>query len=236
MLTRPLIAEFPAAAVGGAADDGRRRTDVVQMIRLGAARQHVDAVLIYEVGVRSSSRSTWLSLADLTIVGGAFLPTRSLTVDGRAEALLLDVRNAYPYGTASAVADLSMLHTSWGSNLRQEQMQNEAVLQVVGAGSSLAVDANGRFDLQTATRYGEAIAPYPLFWYEEPGDPLDYMLNAALAERYPGALATGENLFSLVDTRNLIRYGGMRPGRDWLQFECALSYGLVEYLRTLAML
>ena len=44
---------------------------------------------------------------------------------------MLDVRNAYPYGTASAVADLSMLHTSWGSNLRQEQMQNEAVLQVV---------------------------------------------------------------------------------------------------------
>ena len=131
VLISPLIAEFTAAAVGGAADDGRRRTDVVQMIRPGAARQHVDAVLIYEVGVRSSSRSTWLSLADLTIVGGAFLPTRSLTVDGRAEALLLDVRNAYPYGTASAVADLSMLHTSWGSNLRQEQMQNEAVLQVV---------------------------------------------------------------------------------------------------------
>lgn len=25
----------------------------------------------------------------------------------------------------------------------------------------------------------------------------------------------------------------MRPDRDWLQFDCALSYGLVEYLRTL---
>ena len=28
----------------------------------------------------------------------------------------------------------------------------------------------------------------------------------------------------------------MRPDRDWLQFDCALSYGLVEYLRTLDML
>src|SRR3546814_15577088 len=28
----------------------------------------------------------------------------------------------------------------------------------------------------------------------------------------------------------------MRPDRDWLQFDCALSYGLVEYLRTLALL
>ena len=28
----------------------------------------------------------------------------------------------------------------------------------------------------------------------------------------------------------------MRADRDWLQFDCALSYGLVEYLRTLDML
>ena len=43
-------------------------------------------------------------------------------------------------------------------------------------------------------------------------------------------------LFSMQDARNLIRYGGMRPERDWLQFDSALSYGLVEYLRTLEML
>ena len=49
-------------------------------------------------------------------------------------------------------------------------------------------------------------------------------------------MATGENLFSMQDARNLIRYGGMRPDRDVLQFDCALSYGLVEYLRTLEML
>ena len=53
---------------------------------------------------------------------------------------------------------------------------------------------------------------YPLFWYEEAGDPLDYQLQAALAEYYPGPMATGENLFSHQDARNLIRYGGMRAG------------------------
>ena len=49
-------------------------------------------------------------------------------------------------------------------------------------------------------------------------------------------MATGENLFSHQDARNLLRYGGMRPDRDYLQFDCALSYGLVEYLRTLDVL
>jgi D(-)-tartrate dehydratase len=49
-------------------------------------------------------------------------------------------------------------------------------------------------------------------------------------------MATGENLFSMPDARNLIRYGGVRADRDYLQFDCALSYGLVEYLRILHML
>jgi L-alanine-DL-glutamate epimerase-like enolase superfamily enzyme len=98
------------------------------------------------------------------------------------------------------------------------------------------VDANGRFDLATAIEYAKMLRPYDLFWYEEPGDPLDYQLQAALAEFYPGPMATGENLFSHQDARNLIRHGGMRPDRDWLQFDCALSYGLCEYQRTLAML
>jgi L-alanine-DL-glutamate epimerase-like enolase superfamily enzyme len=49
-------------------------------------------------------------------------------------------------------------------------------------------------------------------------------------------MATGENLFSMQDARNLVRFGGMRPDRDVLQFDCALSYGLVEYMRTLDML
>ena len=123
-----------------------------------------------------------------------------------------------------------------GESLDDDLRRIEAVLAVVGSGDRLAVDANGRFDLETAIRYGAALAPYGLFWYEEPGDPLDYALHAELSRHYEGSLATGENLFSMQDARNLIRHGGMRPDRDWLQFDCALSYGLVEYLRTLEML
>jgi L-alanine-DL-glutamate epimerase-like enolase superfamily enzyme len=123
-----------------------------------------------------------------------------------------------------------------GESLADDVKRIEAVIKLVGSGEKLAVDANGRFDLRTAIEYARALAPYKLFWYEEAGDPLDFQLQAELAKHYEGAMATGENLFSMQDARNLIRYGGMRPDRDWLQFDCALSYGLVEYLRTLAML
>jgi D(-)-tartrate dehydratase len=123
-----------------------------------------------------------------------------------------------------------------GAPLAQDCKRIEAVLRLLGPGQRLAVDANGRFDLKTAIEYANALSRYDLFWYEEAGDPLDYELQAELAQHYDKPMATGENLFSMQDARNLIRYGGMRLDRDWLQFDCALSYGLVEYLRTLAML
>jgi D(-)-tartrate dehydratase len=123
-----------------------------------------------------------------------------------------------------------------GESLAIDQRRIEAVLREIGAGARLAVDANGRFDLETAIAYAKMLRQYDLFWYEEAGDPLDYRLQAALAEFYPGPMATGENLFSHQDARNLIRHGGMRPDRDWLQFDCALSYGLCEYQRTLKVL
>jgi len=123
-----------------------------------------------------------------------------------------------------------------GAPIEEDRVRIEAVLKEIGAQGRLAVDANGRFDLDTAVAYAKMLRDYPLFWYEEAGDPLDYHLQATLADYYPGAMATGENLFSHQDARNLIRYGGMRADRDWLQFDCALSYGLVEYERTLEVL
>jgi L-alanine-DL-glutamate epimerase-like enolase superfamily enzyme len=123
-----------------------------------------------------------------------------------------------------------------GASLDQDLARIEAVLEVVGHGNRLAVDANGLFDLATSIAYAQALEPYGLFWYEEAGDPLDYALQAELAHHYRHPMATGENLFSMQDARNLIRHGGMRNDRDWLQFDCALSYGLVEYLRTMQML
>ena len=123
-----------------------------------------------------------------------------------------------------------------GASLSDDLKRIESVLKLVGNGKNLCVDANGRFDLKTAIEYGKALEPLNLKWYEEAGDPLDFDLNSELSKNYKNSLATGENLFSMQDSRNLIRYGGMRKNIDWLQFDCSLSYGLVEYLRTLKML
>ncbi len=123
-----------------------------------------------------------------------------------------------------------------GADLAEDRRRIELVLGLLGPGQELCVDANGRLTQDQALAYAGMLRDYPIKWYEEAGDPLDFDLQRAVCEAYPAAVATGENLFSMQDARNLIRYGGMRPDRDFLQFDCSLSYGLVEYTRILTML
>ena len=156
--------------------------------------------------------------------GGYYRP------DGELEPLVDEMRSYLARGYNVVKIKIG------GASLAEDRRRIEAVLGVLGPGDRLAVDANGRFDLPTALAYADALGAYDLFWFEEPGDPLDFELQREVVEVYSGPMATGENLFSMQDARNLIRYGGMRPDRDWLQFDPALSYGLVEYLRTLEML
>lgn len=120
-----------------------------------------------------------------------------------------------------------------GADLRTDLRRIEAVLDLLGPGQELCVDANGRLGRRTALAFATALNDYDLYWFEEPCDPLDYELLAEVRGLYQGSLATGENLFSWRDACNLLRYGGLNPETDWLQFDCALSYGLVEYMRIL---
>src|SRR5258708_31442400 len=120
-----------------------------------------------------------------------------------------------------------------GVPLAEDLKRIEAVLKIVGAGDRLAVDVNGKFDLPTAIEFGRAIEGFGLRWYEEPLDPLDYLAHAALATQYSPPLATGENLFSLQDARNLVPHGGLRPRPHTLPVAPALRSRLVAYLRPL---
>lgn len=122
-----------------------------------------------------------------------------------------------------------------GADLDTDRRRIEWALEIAGDGSNLAVDANGRLGLDEALAYGRAIGEYDLIWFEEPCDPLDYLAHAVLAEELGVAIATGENLFSVQDFKNLLRHGGLRPHVDWIQPDPSLCYGLTETLRILEM-
>jgi D(-)-tartrate dehydratase len=123
-----------------------------------------------------------------------------------------------------------------GLPLDEDLRRLEAVLDVVGSGEHLAVDANCKFDRDDALRYAEALGAFNLRWFEEPCDPLNFALFAELAKIYKQPLATGENLFSTLDVENLVRFGGFRPGRDVIQVDPPQAYGIGQYAGTIEML
>ena len=69
---------------------------ILRKLRMGAARQHLDAVLVYEVFSRTKTTSLATAVSNWTLVGAYFIPSKEIETVGHANALLLDVRNGYP--------------------------------------------------------------------------------------------------------------------------------------------
>jgi len=121
----PLIAQMIQEEEG--------RSGIIRSIRQTAARQHLDYVLVYEVGARSSVTNTPFALADVTLIGGMLLPTRNIKTAGVASAAFLDVRNGYPYGTVAATKDLSGLSRTFGEGIAKNALQQKAILKTTQA-------------------------------------------------------------------------------------------------------
>ena len=134
------ISPLIAAMVGEGAPIGRPdASQTIANIRRGAARQHVDYVLVYEVQDTANTSGNALKAADWSILGLFMLPSREVEVQASASALLLDVRNGYPYGTASGLATKDGLATSYGANDKRRKLRGRATDAAVEA---LALDVD----------------------------------------------------------------------------------------------
>jgi L-alanine-DL-glutamate epimerase-like enolase superfamily enzyme len=115
-----------------------------------------------------------------------------------------------------------------GADVRDDVRRIE---QTSNSGLKVAVDVNGALAPRIAERWFAALEPFRLAWIEEPASPLDFELLKNYSAMSSTPLATGENLFSFDDARNLLRYGGLRPERDFVQIDPLLSYGIGELVR-----
>jgi len=123
-----------------------------------------------------------------------------------------------------------------GAPLDEDLRRLDAAIKVIGSASALAVDANAAWGRDSALRYAKALAPYGLKWLEEPTDPLDFALLDELTNLYDSPIATGENLFSTQDIRNLLQFGKLRADRDIVQIDVPQSYGIVQFSKSLELM
>lgn len=126
----PSFGEFipvsPLVANSVSSFDQRRDMNVIDHIRRGAARQHLDYVIAYEVTDIAKSDGNALRLADLTVLGLFILPSRDLKAEVTASAILLDVRTGYPYLTGSTFADKKAISTVIGKGDKKDELKTAA--------------------------------------------------------------------------------------------------------------
>ena len=240
-----LLAATPedyAAARGDAVDPLRAWAVMMRNEKAGGHGERAGAVgvldaALWDLAAKAEGKPLWRVLAD-RFNGGrapARVPTyasgghyREGADESRAIAAELSAYRALGYTQFKIKVG--------GAALDRDKARIEAALAVAGGGDALAVDGNGAADRAAAFALLGALAAYGLRWFEEPCDPLDYALLAEISAAGFLPLATGENVFSAADTRNLLRYGGLKPARDRLQMDISLTYGVPEYLRIVALL
>lgn len=83
------------------------------------------------------------------------------------------------------------------ADMTRDLRRVEAVRNAIGQDIKFMVDANGRWDLPTATRFGKAISAFDIFWFEEPLWYDDVAGHARLAHSIDTPIALGEQLYLL---------------------------------------
>jgi L-alanine-DL-glutamate epimerase-like enolase superfamily enzyme len=93
--------------------------------------------------------------------------------------------------------------------LTEDVVKIEGMRRHLGDGFPLMVDANMRWTVDQAIRAARAFAPYDLTWLEEPIQPDDVAGHARVVAEGGLPIATGENLRTLWDFKQLIATGGV---------------------------
>jgi len=103
----------------------------------------------------------------------------------------------------------------------------EAVRQAVGPNISLAIDANGKWDLPTCQRFCARAEALDVFWFEEPLWYDDIASHAALARSTSIPIALGEQLYTAEAFNAFLQAGAVH----YVQPDVTRVAGITEYIQ-----
>src|ERR1700722_6706064 len=113
-------------------------------------------------------------------------------------------------------------------SLRDEVTRIRAVREAIGPDVLFMLDMNAPYDVEGCIKFAKAVAPYDIFWLEEPLhwylQPSDF---ARLAAASPIPLAHGEREWHRFTVRDFIDSGALR----YVQFDSTRHAGFTESLR-----
>ncbi|MEM7765702.1 MAG: hypothetical protein AAF290_16675 [Pseudomonadota bacterium] len=122
-----LVADMTKTAVSA---ETYRHMGPVDRVRLAAARQHLDAVMLYQVTTVDEYRKNALASVDFTLISAFLLPSRKVKSEALGAALLIDVVQGYPYGSIQTRADGEKLATVYGASNRADKLHDQLRVDV----------------------------------------------------------------------------------------------------------
>ncbi|MCL2553253.1 MAG: L-fuconate dehydratase [Actinomycetia bacterium] len=168
---------------------------------------------------------------------------------GRAERAALLRREGYPAYTTepgwlgysdekltrlakeAVDAGFRQIKLKVGADLDDDLRRMRLAREAVGPDIRIAVDANQRWDVQEAVDWMNALAPYDVYWIEEPTSPDDVLAHAAVRAAQPVRVATGEHVANRVVFKQLLQAGAV----DFVQIDAARVGGVNENIAILLL-
>ncbi|MFF0264030.1 L-fuconate dehydratase [Kribbella sp. NPDC004536] len=132
-----------------------------------------------------------------------------------------------------AVADgFTQIKLKVGANLDDDIRRMRLAREAVGPDIRIAIDANQRWDVPDAIRWVEALAPYDVWWVEEPTSPDDILGHAAIARAIaPIRVATGEHVQNRIVFKQFLQAEAL----SFLQIDSARVAGVNENIANLLL-
>ncbi|NUR98819.1 MAG: L-fuconate dehydratase [Kribbellaceae bacterium] len=196
-----------------------------------------------------------VDLVDFRYLTDALTPDEALDIlrkaeAGRAEREAVLRERGYPAYTTTpgwlgyddaklvrlcheAIADgFTQIKLKVGANLDDDIRRMRLAREAVGPDIRIAIDANQRWDVPEAIRWVEALAPYDVWWVEEPTSPDDILGHAAIARAIaPIRVATGEHVQNRVVVKQLLQAQAL----SFLQIDSARVAGVNENVANLLL-
>ena len=98
-----------------------------------------------------------------------------------------------------------------GQSIDDDVRRARIIREEIGPKSTLMVDANQRFDVQQAIEWIKPLAPFNIWWFEEPVSPDDVLGHAEIARAIqPIRVATGEQCQNRVMFKQFLASGAMQ--------------------------
>src|SRR5439155_13833501 len=119
-----------------------------------------------------------------------------------------------------------------GGDLGDDIRRAGIVREEIGPENLLMMDANQRWDVETAISWMEPLAQFKPYWIEEPTSPDDILGHAAIARAvHPIRVATGEHVQNRVMFKQFLAAGAM----DVCQVDACRLGGVNEVLAVLLL-